>query len=171
MIHFVSLSGTKNSWMRSMKCSSGSSPGDGVIILKEPDCASPEPARIQVDVAHSETIANRQTRGGQGLAVVRPRSDIATRAHPVQKRASRNLTHRRRRQVRSGEGLFKGRGEAGCEELRGAVGGDDHVVFAADAVVAGNINAGLVREGHARLERSEERRVGKECRSRWSPYH
>src|SRR5256885_5636119 len=24
---------------------------------------------------------------------------------------------------------------------------------------------------HARTERSEERRVGKECRSRWSPYH
>src|SRR5256885_3172865 len=24
---------------------------------------------------------------------------------------------------------------------------------------------------HAVLERSEERRVGKECRSRWSPYH
>ena len=24
---------------------------------------------------------------------------------------------------------------------------------------------------HSRLERSEERRVGKECRSRWSPYH
>src|SRR5580698_2204246 len=23
----------------------------------------------------------------------------------------------------------------------------------------------------ARIERSEERRVGKECRSRWSPYH
>ena len=23
----------------------------------------------------------------------------------------------------------------------------------------------------ARAERSEERRVGKECRSRWSPYH
>src|SRR2546426_12537680 len=53
---------------------------------------------------------------------------------------------------RSGEGLFERRREAGCEELRGAVGGDDHVVFAADAVVAGNINAGLVREGHARLE-------------------
>ena len=33
------------------------------------------------------------------------------------------------------------------------------------------------REGHSNplqyscLERSEERRVGKECRSRWSPYH
>ena len=26
-------------------------------------------------------------------------------------------------------------------------------------------------EGNAPLKRSEERRVGKECRSRWSPYH
>ena len=25
--------------------------------------------------------------------------------------------------------------------------------------------------GEERLTRSEERRVGKECRSRWSPYH
>ena len=25
--------------------------------------------------------------------------------------------------------------------------------------------------GRAALDRSEERRVGKECRSRWSPYH
>ena len=24
---------------------------------------------------------------------------------------------------------------------------------------------------HRKLVRSEERRVGKECRSRWSPYH
>src|SRR3546814_3942295 len=33
----------------------------------------------------------------------------------------------------------------------------------------------LIEEGEAGLERSEERRVGKECvstcRSRWSPYH
>src|SRR2546430_16378071 len=28
-----------------------------------------------------------------------------------------------------------------------------------------------VREFYARWDRSEERRVGKECRSRWSPYH
>ena len=27
----------------------------------------------------------------------------------------------------------------------------------------------LIKSGHAK--RSEERRVGKECRSRWSPYH
>ena len=32
-----------------------------------------------------------------------------------------------------------------------------------DAVLRFEINAGL--------DRSEERRVGKECRSRWSPYH
>src|SRR3989449_9107351 len=31
-------------------------------------------------------------------------------------------------------------------------------------------NALLERRG-ARVARSEERRVGKECRSRWSPYH
>ena len=38
------------------------------------------------------------------------------------------------------------------------------------------INAfGNVLEGdddsHGNQQRSEERRVGKECRSRWSPYH
>ena len=30
--------------------------------------------------------------------------------------------------------------------------------------------AGTFKSGHI-LQRSEERRVGKECRSRWSPYH
>src|SRR3712207_9013736 len=29
----------------------------------------------------------------------------------------------------------------------------------------------LERTARVRSERSEERRVGKECRSRWSPYH
>ena len=38
--------------------------------------------------------------------------------------------------------------------------------FGPDAVVAARA-AGLTDLG----ERSEERRVGKECRSRWSPYH
>ena len=28
-----------------------------------------------------------------------------------------------------------------------------------------------VRKGQVLVQRSEERRVGKECRSRWSPYH
>src|SRR2546427_13286459 len=31
--------------------------------------------------------------------------------------------------------------------------------------------AGAEQIGDEVLERSEERRVGKECRSRWSPYH
>ena len=30
---------------------------------------------------------------------------------------------------------------------------------------------GIVQLVHGFGERSEERRVGKECRSRWSPYH
>src|SRR3989442_10763634 len=30
---------------------------------------------------------------------------------------------------------------------------------------------GIGRGAHRRRGRSEERRVGKECRSRWSPYH
>src|SRR3712207_9244937 len=38
--------------------------------------------------------------------------------------------------------------------------------------VPGHENAGWVEEvGSGVTNRSEERRVGKECRSRWSPYH
>ena len=33
----------------------------------------------------------------------------------------------------------------------------------------GQVYSGLV--GQTDKDRSEERRVGKECRSRWSPYH
>src|SRR3712207_9244537 len=32
-------------------------------------------------------------------------------------------------------------------------------------------NYDFIERGPITLERSEERRVGKECRSRWSPYH
>ena len=38
----------------------------------------------------------------------------------------------------------------------------EHTLEAEQAVVGGTIEA---------VYRSEERRVGKECRSRWSPYH
>src|SRR6266446_1251840 len=34
-----------------------------------------------------------------------------------------------------------------------------------------DLPAGLARDAGAGDDRSEERRVGKECRSRWSPYH
>ena len=42
-------------------------------------------------------------------------------------------------------------------------------VFATLLVFEGNIIGGDVASGAE--DRSEERRVGKECRSRWSPYH
>src|ERR1022692_1223703 len=37
----------------------------------------------------------------------------------------------------------------------------------------GRLSTRFLKYGHVfkRSERSEERRVGKECRSRWSPYH
>ena len=38
-------------------------------------------------------------------------------------------------------------------------------------IILGTAAAILVLNGMAVLARSEERRVGKECRSRWSPYH
>ena len=45
-------------------------------------------------------------------------------------------------------------------------------------IFAGTLKVGATPVPHAELlnylksaERSEERRVGKECRSRWSPYH
>src|SRR6267154_3846096 len=46
--------------------------------------------------------------------------------------------------VASSERLFERRREAGRQQLRRAVGGDHHVVFAADAEFARNVDAGLV---------------------------
>ena len=34
-----------------------------------------------------------------------------------------------------------------------------------------NFEADIIIVSHGHHDRSEERRVGKECRSRWSPYH
>src|SRR5574341_591307 len=45
------------------------------------------------------------------------------------------------------------------EVVQGAIGSSDLMEF-------GRFDAGAVLQ-----KRSEERRVGKECRSRWSPYH
>ena len=43
------------------------------------------------------------------------------------------------------------------------------VTLAHDFGLAGHSDADVLT--HAIMDRSEERRVGKECRSRWSPYH
>src|SRR2546425_7054740 len=66
-----------------------------------------------------------------------------------------------------------------------ALGGDPASIYAASAPLPPTIDeflfAGFLRKEPVRLAkaitcdlevpRSEERRVGKECRSRWSPYH
>ena len=57
-------------------------------------------------------------------------------------------------------------------DLAIVLGGDGTVLTAARHVAAEGISILAVNVGGNRSEeRSEERRVGKECRSRWSPYH
>ena len=43
--------------------------------------------------------------------------------------------------------------------------------FSMDQQAAREVIAGIIWVAFAFTGRSEERRVGKECRSRWSPYH
>src|SRR5256886_4625677 len=61
--------------------------------------------------------------------------------------------------------IFPGRAPEGMVLLRAMCGGWHR------AEVAGWDDERLLRAVRAELQRSEERRVGKECRSRWSPYH
>ena len=60
-------------------------------------------------------------------------------------------------------GLMKTREEfAATQPLKGArISGSLHMT----------VQTAVLIETLTALERSEERRVGKECRSRWSPYH
>src|SRR2546430_4435794 len=58
-------------------------------------------------------------------------------------------------------------GHAACMDVAGAHRGE--TVHAAHAPREGPVRVVVDDQGAA--ERSEERRVGKECRSRWSPYH
>ena len=49
------------------------------------------------------------------------------------------------------------------------------IAVVSDRGLAGGFNSNVLREVEKKIrandDRSEERRVGKECRSRWSPYH
>ena len=45
------------------------------------------------------------------------------------------------------------------------------ILFCVMILVSSFIYADEVRDVNGEARRSEERRVGKECRSRWSPYH
>src|SRR2546426_12710364 len=62
-------------------------------------------------------------------------------------------------------------GPAGGQHIPDAVTDDDAPIDRyAEPLGSGQEHVG-VRLGMTDLVRSEERRVGKECRSRWSPYH
>src|SRR2546430_16189750 len=64
---------------------------------------------------------------------------------------------------------------AGAVAIDMLAGPSELTVFADDAADPGNVAADLLAQAEHDPEaipvRSEERRVGKECRSRWSPYH
>ena len=47
----------------------------------------------------------------------------------------------------------------------------DEGTLSTDPNIVLNECAGVLQYSQSVFERSEERRVGKECRSRWSPYH
>src|SRR2546430_4949825 len=58
--------------------------------------------------------------------------------------------------------------------MRSSVQAIDYVVLVCYLILIAGIGAyfmRFMRVGTDFLKRSEERRVGKECRSRWSPYH
>ena len=44
---------------------------------------------------------------------------------------------------------------------------EGHITFRLD----GCLSCSEIKQPDVKIDRSEERRVGKECRSRWSPYH
>jgi len=48
---------------------------------------------------------------------------------------------------------------------------DPQVVNPAEVEMLQDLILAAVGEAKRKAQRSEERRVGKECRSRWSPYH
>ena len=57
--------------------------------------------------------------------------------------------------------------DSSCRAVLGGTAGDGQIAVPLDAELG---LAELITRGRSR-RRSEERRVGKECRSRWSPYH
>ena len=54
---------------------------------------------------------------------------------------------------------------------RSLLGGDLEIRAAHQLSESGRETLDDLRGRHVAVTRSEERRVGKECRSRWSPYH
>src|SRR3989454_5772737 len=95
--------------------------------------------------------------------------------HPLEVRAATlallDPLARERAALDVGENLSHAGAHAGADE-RGPAGVIAVLCGVADRA-AHELHAAAVHQVHDELElvRSEERRVGKECRSRWSPYH
>src|SRR2546430_15137552 len=97
------------------------------------------------------------------------------------------LFRSRARQAQAVDGVAKVFVERRAEALHGSETGSEHLPtiggacqdglllglvlaseFASGVEMPGRVDVGINPAGQ---DRSEERRVGKECRSRWSPYH
>src|SRR2546429_3366366 len=74
--------------------------------------------------------------------------------------------------VCSSDLLDVGASEAGCKLSRVNLGAQMSMTFPTNKSLGGSdIKLSRVNLDDNAAARSEERRVGKECRSRWSPYH
>ena len=62
----------------------------------------------------------------------------------------------------------------GNERMERKITIEEHVLYKEDyqmKMLKANSPEGFLKVAGRGMNRSEERRVGKECRSRWSPYH
>src|ERR1035441_6085535 len=93
-------------------------------------------------------------------------------------RAAIELSKGGRVLVLTKDDLYESSTEYAQGGIAAAIGEDDEVtlhlhdtLLAGDGLCREEAVRVLVEEGPQQIHQSEERRVGKECRSRWSPYH
>ena len=84
----------------------------------------------------------------------------------VESKRGHKRTYLRNRLTDIGNRLVVVKGEGGGGELDGEFG-----ISRCKLLYIEWINKVLLHSTRNYIQRSEERRVGKECRSRWSPYH
>ena len=114
-------------------------------------------------VAWSPGVRNHKLCGGRDLA--------AATAHP--RRCARRRRRRRRRSPAVGEPRWLGRLAPALARSRRSIpaGAAAYLLSILPHTEPGGMGPRVCGLRLSRVVRSEERRVGKECRSRWSPYH